>query len=375
MTDRTTSGTDLPGRGRELASLAALHAEQADRESQLPPVMVEQIVAAGFARHFVPTRWNGRAGSVTDLFDAVSAVAEGCTSAAWSASVIASAGRMGAFLPLEGQQDLWAKGADTLVVGALMPRGDATPVPGGWRVSGSWSYASVVDFSDWALVCALVTVDGRQVPWFFALPREDYTVTATWASTGMRGTGSNSLAVEDAFVPEHRGFTRQNMIAGHGVGSDAPCHTAPLRLVSGLLFGAPAVGAARTALRAFAELSAPVAPDNPAPRAALARAAVAVNGAGLLMERAARVADAPRCDPADLARNPADCAYAVEQLLDAVERLTRAAGSAALSDGSALERIWRDLHSLSSHVALRFDPAAVAYGARLLELSGGPDAR
>ncbi|MYW30226.1 hydrolase, partial [Streptomyces sp. SID2119] len=80
-------------------------------------------------------------------------------------------------------------------------------------------------------------------------------------------------------------------------------------------------------------------------------------------------------DPADLARNPADCAYAVEQLLDAVERLTRAAGSAALSDGSPLERIWRDLHSLSSHVALRFDPAAVAYGARLLELSGGPDSR
>ncbi|UUU30204.1 acyl-CoA dehydrogenase family protein [Streptomyces sp. CA-210063] len=370
MPDWTTSGMDLPSRGLEFAPVAARYAEQADADRRLPRPVVEKIVEAGFARHFVPARWGGSAGSVTDLLHAVSAVAEGCTSAGWCASVIAGAGRMGAFLPLEGQRELWAKGADTVVVGALMPRGRATVVSGGWRISGEWNYASAVDFSDWALVCALVPLDGREVPWFFALPREDYDVAGTWASAGMRGTGSNSLVADDVFVPAHRGFARQDMITGRGVGSDAPCHTTPLRLVSGLLFGAPALGAARAALRGYAEHVAPSAGDDPAVRTTLARAAIDADGAGLLMERAAKVVDAGRADSLDLVRNPAYCAYAVERVVDLVERLVRAAGSSALSEGNPLERVWRDVHSLGSHVALRFAPTGIAHGARLLETGG-----
>ncbi|MFJ4342457.1 acyl-CoA dehydrogenase family protein [Streptomyces sp. NPDC088915] len=372
---RGTHGPVLPVEGRELAVVAARHAARADADRGLPAELMESIVSAGFARHFVPSRWGGAAGSLDALVRSVAALGEGCTSAAWNASVIAAAGRMGAFLPREGQQELWAKGADTVVVGALMPRGRAVPVDGGWRLGGEWGYASAVGSSDWALVCAMVQGEERPTPWFFAVPRADYSVADTWNSTGMRATGSNTLVADGVFVPRHRGFPRQDMITGRSVGSDAPCHTAPLRLVSGLFFGAPALGAARAALRAYAEHTAPVPADNPAPRLALARATSAVDAAELLLLRAARVAD--RTETAALApvRNPADCAFAVERLVDAVESLVRAAGSSALTGGGPLERVWRDVHSLASHVALRFEPVGTPYGARLLEASGGPDAR
>ncbi|MDN3258435.1 acyl-CoA dehydrogenase family protein [Streptomyces sp. CSDS2] len=370
-----TDGAVLPADGPALAAVAARHAEQADAERVLSAELMERIVSAGFARHFVPARWGGAAGSLDALVQTVAALGEGCTSAAWNASVIAAAGRMGVFLPLEGQRELWAKGADTVVVGALMPSGRAVPVDGGWRLSGEWHYASAVDFSDWALVCAMVQGEERPSPWFLAVPRPDYSVAATWNSTGMRATGSNTLRAEDVFVPRHRGFPRQDMITGRGVGSDAPCHTAPLRLVSGLFFGTPALGAARAALRAYAEHAAAAAADDPAPRLALSRATIAVDAAELLLRRAARVADGTESCPSATVRNPADCAFAVEQLTDAVEALVRAAGSSALARGGPLERVWRDIHSLASHVALRFEPVGTPYGARLLEATGGAVAR
>ncbi|MEU3524152.1 hydrolase [Streptomyces sp. NPDC038707] len=355
---------------REAAGVAARHAERADAGRALPAEAAEAIVRAGFARHFVPGRWGGAEGGATELLRSVAAVAEGCTSAGWCASVIAGAARMGAYLPEEGQRELWAKGADTVVVGALVPRGTATPVPGGWRITGSWPYTSAVGFSDWALACALVPRGEERVPWFFALPREDYQVTDTWHPVGMRGTGSNTLVAEEVFVPAHRGFARDDMLAGRSTGSAARCHTAPLRLLSGLLFGAPALGAARAALRAWREHTGG---DDPARAAVLARATIATDAAALLMERAARVADAPAATPLELVRNPADCAYAVEQLVDVVERLLRTAGSAAQQYGHPLQRLWRDIHGLAGHVALRFDPAGTGYGTRLLAETAPPD--
>ncbi|MFJ9409531.1 acyl-CoA dehydrogenase family protein [Streptomyces sp. NPDC101393] len=370
MTSWPTPGPDLPSRAEEFASVAALHAEQADSARALPRAVADGVVEAGFARHFVPARWGGSAGSVTDLLHAVSTVAQGCTSAAWCASVLAGAGRMGAYLPEEGQQELWAKSADTAVVGALVPRGSATEVTGGWRVTGEWNFTSAVALSDWALVCAMVPRANGREPWFFALPRQDYRVADTWTSVGMRGTGSDTLLADNVFVPGHRGFRRQDMADGNSVGSDARCHTAPLRLLSGLLFGAPALGAARAALRVWAEHSGAATDDtNVAARTSLARMAIGVDGAGLLMERAARVADAPHAGPHELVRSPADCAHAVDQLVDVVEELLRTSGSSGQLAGHPLQRIWRDVHSLASHVALRFGPVGAAYGARLLDPS------
>lgn len=367
-----TSDADLRVRAQELAATAVRYADRADTERALSPAVTEGIVDAGFARYFVPARWGGQEGSAAGLLDAVAALAQGCTSAAWCGSVIAGAGRMGAYLPEEGQAELWAKGADTTVVGALMPRGSATEVSGGWRVTGEWDYTSAVGFSDWALVCALVPQDGARVPWFFALPRADYRVADTWTSVGMRGTASNTLIADNVFVPAHRGFTRQDMIEGNSVGSGARCHTAPLRLLSGLLFGAPALGAARAALHVWTEDSRTgAAEEELGLRTAAARAVIAVDGAELLLARAARVADAPAATALELVRTPADCSYAVGQLVDVVERLLRSAGSSGQLSAHPLQRIWRDVHSLASHVALRFDPAAGAYGSRLLSPSAG----
>ncbi|WP_431780696.1 hydrolase [Streptomyces chumphonensis] len=369
MPGQPRTRTDLLAGAREAAVVAARHAADADADRLLDPRVADAVVRAGFARHFVPARRGGGAGACRELLAAVAALGEGCTAAAWCASVVAGAARMGAYLPEQGQRELWAGGPDTVVAGALMPRGSATEVSDGWRVTGEWDFTSAVDFSDWALVCALVPDGDGHSSWFFALPRADYRVADTWTSVGLRGTGSNTLVTDNVFVPRHRAFPRAEMLAGKAVASTARCHTAPLRLLSGLLFAAPALGAARAALRIWSDqrIVDAVGPEaDEESRRAAARAATAVDAAGLLLARAAAVADAPTASALEAARNPAECALAVEQLVDVVERLFRTSGSTAQLAPHPLQRIWRDVHSLASHIALRFDGPGAAYGAQLL---------
>ncbi|MFE0673365.1 hydrolase [Streptomyces sp. NPDC058867] len=345
------------------AEVAAGHAVQADIARRLPGEVVEALVAAGFVRHFVPTRWGGRAGGFGELLESVATVGEGCTSAAWIAAVASGAGRMGVCLPEEGQRELWAAGADTVVVGALNPTGRATAVPGGWRLRGQWSLVSGVDFAEWALICALTAEGDQEVARFFAVPRGAYRVADTWFNVGMCATGSNTLVVDDVFVPEHRSVTRDAIWQGRAVGSDADCHTAPLRAISGTLFAAPALGAARAAVRAWsARMSGR---GGPSTHAVLARAEGEIESAALLLRRVARSGDEGRAG-ADGARGPRDCALAAEFLVDAVERLFRSAGSGAQAQDDPLQRIWRDVHCVASHVALRFETAGGAYGSQLL---------
>ncbi|TDC42871.1 acyl-CoA dehydrogenase family protein [Micromonospora sp. KC213] len=370
---------DLSAAG-QVAALAARHAEDSDAHRTLSPEVIEELIRVGFCRHFVPQRWGGVAGTFTELLAATATVGAGCTSAAWCASLAAGAGRLGAFLPEDGQRELWGDGPDALVVAGLTPTGTASEVPGGWLVRGEWRYVSGVESSDWAFVCGPGPESG-QGPMFFLVPRADYRVLDTWFPTGMRGTGSNTVVVDGAFVPRHRAFLRESMWRGHSVGSTARCHTVPLRVASGLLFAAPALGAARGAIAAWsARLGGtrdPASGDRAAGHRDLAWAAGMADAAGLLLQRAAQVADQPSVTPLEAVRNPMDCALAVEQLVNAVQRLFRAAGTSGQFAGEPLQRFWRDVHFLASHAALRLGTASEPYGRQLAQTArgkaGGPD--
>lgn len=352
---------------------AAHYAEAADADRVLAPQVARALVADGFARHFVPTAWGGDAGTAEQLLEITALVGAECTSAAWCGALAAGAARMGAYLPERGQAELWSEGPDVLVAGALIPQGIAERIDTGWRLQGRWEWTSGVDHAGWALVAASVPGNGSPSTRFLALPRHDFRVEDTWFNTGMRGTGSNTLVVDDVVVPFHRTFDREDMLAGRSVGSTAHCHVAPLRAISGLLFAAPALGAARGALRAWSAgaavptRSGPAAADKPSAQMVAARSASETDAAELLLRRVAAVVDRgapPR--PEEVVRGAHDCAVATDLLVGVAERLFRTAGSRGQQATRPLQRFWRDVHCLSSHVALQLEPSGVAYGAQLL---------
>lgn len=356
--------TDLLTGAQRAGESARRYAADADRDRRLRPEVVDALVEAGFTSCLVPRAHGGTSTTFAELTRAVAEVAEGCPSAAWIASLWAYTSRFAAYLPAEGQGEVWSKGPGTRLVSALAPSGAATPVSGGWRLSGSWSYTSGIDFSDWALVVAPATSDEGATVRFFAVPRDEYAIKDTWLTMGMRATGSHSLMLDEVFVPAHRAFSRDDMFAGRNAVSDDPRHQVPLRAVNGLTFAAPLLGAARAALGAVAELQAGGSArrgGQETAHVAFARAAGEIDASGMLLERAADVADSGTLTGELMARAGRDCTLAVEMLVGAVDRLLVCGGTRGLSETHALQRLWRDVHAAASHVALQFHPAAVAY--------------
>ena len=208
------------------------------------------------------------------------------------------------------------------------------------------------------MVCAAVP-DGEGPPRlrFFVLPKGAYTVRETWDSVGMRATGSHTVIIEDAFVPAHLSFDRNDMLAGRNDCSQVPAHNVPFQVVAGLTFITPVVGAAAGALAATAA-TVTGRRRNPGVELKLVRASGAIDSARHLVEQNAAVADQRLFTPELMARNERNATFAAELLQRATELLIRAAGTGGLGEGHALQRFWRDITSATSHVALQYDTSA-----------------
>jgi alkylation response protein AidB-like acyl-CoA dehydrogenase len=356
------------------------HARAADRDRRLPAEAAHALTGAGFPRHFVPREYGGEAGTFADFLRNVATVAEGCAAAGWCAALFASHARMAAYLPPDGRRDLWGEGPDVRISAAITPAGTVTAAAGGWRLSGSWNFVSGVDFADWALLSGWEPGRSERRIRFFAVPRADWTVNDTWFTVGMRGTGSKTIVLDGAFVPEHRSFMQQVMLEGAAPATGEPparCHTVPFRLVNGMSLVAPALGTARGALAAWSAwigrktetlMGREVhARDKASVQSALARSSVAIDAAELLLARIAATADGDEpVTPGLIARSHRDCAVAAEYLTDAVERLQRASGARGQAEDNAVARAWRDVHAAASHAALQFDVNAAAYARHVL---------
>ncbi|MEX2985997.1 oxidoreductase [Streptomyces sp. C36] len=358
----------------DVVASASAHAARAEEDRRLAPETVRLLTEAGFPRYFVPRALGGTEGTFTDLVTAVAGVADADASAAWCAALWAAHSRFAAYLPVQGQHDLWSSGPDVRIAAAVTPSGGAEPAPGGWTLGGEWECLSGVDFADWALLAARDSrADGPAVR-LHAVHRSDFTVRDSWHSTGLRATGSNTVVVNAAFVPDHRSFLMADLLNGASGPGRARCHTVPAQLVGGIVFAASALGAARHALEvwsrwAAARLRADHAAsgrDTLALHRTLARSAGDVEAAGLLLRSAALRADLDGVTERTVASNRRDAATATNLLVKAVERLFRTGGVHARSGEGELQRCWRDVHTIAAHGVLDPEAAANAYAEAVL---------
>lgn len=354
-----------------LSAVAAAAADRTDASAELPAQVQAALLASGFARHFVPARFGGTEGSYAAVLESVLQVGTGCGSTGWLASLIAAVGRLAACLPAEGQAELWDGDPDVVLAASLVPLGQARPVPGGHRLSGTWTYVSGVELAGWVLLVATVA-DGAQL---FALPRAQVTVRPTWQALGMRATGSHAVTVQDAFVPLTRSVSRPELDANQRAGSPV----VPNRTVTGLFFAAPMLGAATGCRSSWAAAvdrrvaergGFGSASERLGCQTTLARADAELDQARLLLDRIAVLADHRPDDLVAGHRGPRDSAIAAELASTAAQRVVAAAGTDALSAATAVQRFYRDVCTVASHGTLRFVTKAEAY-ARSVWPAGG----
>lgn len=154
-------------------------------------------------------------------------------------------------------QDIF--GPDTGIL-AWGPRpGEAKAVPGGYRVSGRFQFASGSRLATW-LGCHVPVIEpdgskrsginGKPLHATMFFRKNTVEVQDTWYTMGLRGTGSDSYTVTDLFVPEAYTMKR-NGSAKPRVRGELYAFT-PSTLYAGSFAGI-ALGIARSVMAAFVQ--------------------------------------------------------------------------------------------------------------------------
>lgn len=401
----TLSFLSPPGDDAELSPVLAaadtvqgwLRGEAAGIEQQrrLSADAVARLVDAGLFRLTQPRRFGGLGLTPQAAWRAVFEVARGCSSAAWivglsSANVV----MIGKFAE-QAQRDVFLGGKPTIV--SLLTGGvghgiHVEKVDGGMLLSGNWRYASGIDVASWAGLLVPIPQDGRAVMHVVLVPAEAFTIDQhSWNVLGMRGTGSKDIALDRVFVPEHRWMDWQVLQDG-GRHATAPHHGAmsdvPLNIINAMSTLAPTLGVASAAAEEFG---------------AIVRSKYSAAGQQrLLDDKAAQLEMASAeaifamlrrslLDDADLVVRQVETAGSIGLLdraairmriamasrlaLGTAQSLFAALGGSILPSGTRIERLFRDLHAMSTHMLLQPATIGEAYGRLLLDLPLAPTAR
>ena len=180
------------------------NAQAAEESATLPPASVAALYDSGLLRLKLPHVLGGAEADPITQLDVLEAVSRIDPAAGWCLMIgAASVGSLGAFLPDDAIDELFAGGNPPRTAGAFAPYGTAIPVAGGYRVSGRWPFGSGVRHSDWVSAGARVkSDDAHPLQLRVVMPRREVTVHDNWQVMGLRGTGSCDFSVDDLFVPE-----------------------------------------------------------------------------------------------------------------------------------------------------------------------------
>jgi len=212
----------LVGLCQELATDFATRATDHDREASHPHENYDRLRAEGFLSHNIAKERGGGGAGLFDHTLAYEALGEGCPATALAFNMHASmvgpltesefvpedTRRYIAELAIDGGKMIagnFSEASSTSLIGERHLSTMAKRTEGGWVVNGRKMFASMLQAADY---CAVLTYpEGETDPragLFTLIPTESEgrSVIANWDTLGMRATRSDSLVLEDCFIPE-----------------------------------------------------------------------------------------------------------------------------------------------------------------------------
>ena len=378
---------DLLAAVRALAPRLRASSDEIEAARSLSEPLVQAMVDAGFYRMYLPRSLGGGEVDPLTYFDVIEALAQVESAAGWS--VLISTGAMTitarGFLD-ETLRAMFTSPRKTIMAGSGPPKGRAVAVPGGYRLTGSWTQGSNICLAAWVLAgCHLydgerprLGPDGAPVYLRCVLPASEVEVCDTWHTTGMRGTGSHDFAINDVFIPEKR--VRR--------GTEASQRSQPLYQFVGwthVAHAALGLGIARVAIDEFIALAGGKSATWHAPEGRLATRttiqakvalAEALIGSGRAYVREATrdiwetVSRRETPSPSQRAVYRLAVAQAYAHAVQAVDLMYTLAGASAIYASSRLDRCLRDIHTAGAHVWVAPDTYELA-GRLLLGLDPG----
>lgn len=354
----------------ELAPMVAQLAPDMERDRRLPSELVSALKSARIYGMLVPRRYGGLGLDLPSAFRVVTALSRVDGSVGWNSM----AGQIGSLIPFLGSQalceEIYQDRQDHIFAGSGQPVGTAERVAGGWRVTGTWPFASGCQYAEWiGANCVMmeggspIEASGRPGPMIRAclMPAKHWEIRDTWYTVGLRATGSHHVALSDVFVPDEN---FGDFPFGTSFASDPIFRRFPEILM--LAHGAQAVGVAEGAIDDLIELagtgvkqlfmSTPLV-ETERFKEGLARLDAELMAAQALLEaQITSVWGNPERPPAKDLTGVAEQQQAVIWITSTCVRVTEGcfelAGSRAVYESSSLQRRVRDIRAATQHAVV-----------------------
>lgn len=232
---------DADGQFQRVLDEVRQRRDEFDTRSHVPRDMIERFRDVGIYRAATPRCFGGDALPPAQFLRLIERIAEADGSAGWVAS-FGSASTYLTALPRQTLAELYADGPDLVFAGGLFPIQPATQVEGGWRVSGTWKFASGCKGADVLGVGIGIGGPGGK-PRTALLRARDVEIVENWNVVGLKGTGSHDLKLDNAFVPDDWTFIR-----GGESNIDEPLYRYPTIAYAAQVLAVVNLGLARAAL-------------------------------------------------------------------------------------------------------------------------------
>jgi len=362
--------TSLLAKVRALTPAIEAAADTIERTRRIPEPLLSDLHDARLFRMLLPRSVGGDEVDPGNYVRTVEAAAAADGSVGWCLSIANSIALIAPYLDLEIARTVFGSPRATCAWG---PPNDCTGVaaPGGYRITGRWSFASGCRHSSWmgAHGC-VVEADGSLrlnrfgrptiKTWLF--PTGQATLLDTWDTIGLRGTASDSYELDDLFVAEEFTSTREDPTLRREPGR---LYAFPQQTLYSVGIACVALGLARGMLDAFVELAVRKTPrgtvrlaDSGVVQAEVAKCEARLGAARCyLLDTLAEIYEgADDVAPIDIpARGRVRLAgtHAITTAVSVADYTYKAAGVDAIFPGSPFVRRFRDIHTVSQQIQSR----------------------
>jgi alkylation response protein AidB-like acyl-CoA dehydrogenase len=361
-------------------------AEQTERDRKPTPEIIAKLLNAGLFDLIKPKAIGGLETDPITMMRVIEDASHADASIGWCVGIGVGTSIMAGSVSEAVAREVFAP--KTVQGGAFAPTGRATLGDGGLRVTGRWQFGSGSPHCSW-LSGGTIVFDGdaprmmsSDMPdWRMPLfPRADAEIIDTWRTGGMRGTGSHDFTVKDLFVPDDHVV----MMGRTEPVQSGPLYRYPIIGFLALTIAPVATGMARRALDETLELAQTkvalgtrkTVKDRAIAQHLVAEAEAELRaGRAFMYEAAHEIWDTLlRGDTATMPQRAIlrlACVHATNASVKAVDVAYRLGGGTAIYESSVLQRIMRDVHTVTQHVQLSSNNYE-AVGRVLMGLDPGP---
>ena len=362
-------GLDLVERARALQPLISREADEIERTRRLTPAVTSALIKNGLYRVLLPQSLGGAEAPLEIFMQMQEEIAKADASTAWCLGQCSVCAMTAAYLDPDAAGEIFNTPPGILAWGAIAHEVHA--VPGGYRASARWDFASGSRQASWlGAHVRVVEADGSQrkkpdgSPEIRTIlfPVTSATLYDVWDVIGLKGTGTDSYSVDNLFIPEKFAALRDDPSACREKG---PLYKLTTNAVFGMGFAATALGVARTTLDAAIELARSKQPqglgamrDNSAVQGLIGRTEASLRAArAYLYATAAEVwRDLARGDPVTEAHRIAlriATTWTIHQSASVVDTAYHMTGATAVFAANPFERRFRDMHTIAQQIQAR----------------------